>query len=196
SAQFAAVGQFRGALTCTGALIDPAGLGASSARAWLLTAGHCISLEPFGVIRNQPLTARVQFRFFIDTPPDRRVTRQTRAVGWSTMKGADLALVELDATIGDLGGQGIRPLRLATSTTESGRAVFWTGISGSPIPTDMQFVRLGHCTQGRKTWLIERFWIWPNDLSNNCPDLYAGASGSPLFDANSNEIVGVVGTST
>src|SRR5262249_12662498 len=109
---------------------------------------------------------------------------------------ADLALVELDATLGDLGGQGIRPLRLATSTTESGRAVFWTGISGSPIPTDMQFLRLGHCTQGRKTWLIERFWIWPNDLTNNGPDLYAGASGSPLFDANSNEIVGVVGTST
>src|SRR5262252_4494818 len=65
---FAAVGRFRGSLTCTGSLIDPSGLGASDAKAWLLTAGHCISLEPYGVIRNQPLTAQVQFNYFVDTP--------------------------------------------------------------------------------------------------------------------------------
>jgi len=67
---FAGVGQFRGSLTCTGSLIDPSNSGVSDARAWLLTAGHCISLEPYGIIRNQPLTARVVFNFFFDTPPD------------------------------------------------------------------------------------------------------------------------------
>src|SRR5262249_29392627 len=77
SEAFAAVGQFRGPLTCTGALIDPSGSGGSSAKAWFLTAGHCISLEPYGLIRDQPLAARVQFRYFVDTPPDRRVTVQT-----------------------------------------------------------------------------------------------------------------------
>src|SRR5437588_7088770 len=61
---FAAVGRFQGALTCTGSLIDPSGTGASGANAWLLTAGHCISLEPYGVIRNQPSTATVQFNYF------------------------------------------------------------------------------------------------------------------------------------
>ena len=64
---FSAVGQFRAALTCTGSLIDPSGLGAPDAKAWLLSAGHCISLEPYGVIRNQPLAARGQFNFFINT---------------------------------------------------------------------------------------------------------------------------------
>jgi hypothetical protein len=102
----------------------------------LLTAGHCISLEPYGVIRNQPLTARVTFNYFVDTSLDRRVTPRTRATGWSTMKGTDLALVELDATLGDLAAQGIRPLLLATSAPDPGRAVFWTGISGSPIPPE------------------------------------------------------------
>src|SRR5690349_16457334 len=110
---FAAVGQFRASLTCTGTLIDPSGLGATDAKAWLLTAGHCISLEPYGVIRNQPLAAQVQFQYFVDTP-ERRVTVRTRAVGWSTMKGVDLALVELSATLGDLAAQGIRPVRLAS----------------------------------------------------------------------------------
>ena len=59
---FSAVGQFRAALTCTGALIDPSGLGAPASKAWLLSAGHCISLEPYGVIRNQPLAGRVDFK--------------------------------------------------------------------------------------------------------------------------------------
>src|SRR5436305_2515889 len=111
---FSAVGQFRAALTCTGSLIDPSGLGLSEAKAWLLSAGHCISLEPYGVIRNQPSSAQVQFNFFLDTTA-RRITVRARSIGWSTMKGVDLALVELDATLGDLAAQGIRLLRLASS---------------------------------------------------------------------------------
>jgi uncharacterized protein (TIGR03437 family) len=193
---FAGVGQFRSSLTCTGSLIDPSSSGASDAKAWLLTAGHCISLEPHGVIRNQPLTARVTFNYFIDTPPDRRVTVRTRIAGWATMKSADLALVELDATLGDLAAQGIRPLLLAKSALEPGRAVFWTGISGSPIPPELQFVRLGRCSLGHNVHLLEGSWIWTDDLSNNCPDLYAGASGSPLLDAESRAVIGVIGTST
>src|SRR5262249_7862386 len=77
---YSAVGQFRGSLPCTGSLIDPSGSGAPDAKAWLLTAGHCISLEPYGVIRNQLSTASVQFNFFIDTP-DRRVMVRARSVG-------------------------------------------------------------------------------------------------------------------
>ena len=142
---FSAVGQFRAALTCTGSLINPSGSGSPYARAWLLTAGHCISLEPYGVIRNQPSTAQVQFNFFVDTT-EHRVSVRARATGWSTMKGIDLALVELSATLGDLATQGIRPLRLAPSEPQAGRAVFWTGISGSPIPPELQFLRLGRCT--------------------------------------------------
>jgi len=61
---FSAVGQFRGVLTCTGSLIDPSGLSWADARAWLATAIHCISLESYGVIQNEPLTAQVQFKFF------------------------------------------------------------------------------------------------------------------------------------
>jgi uncharacterized protein (TIGR03437 family) len=192
---FAAVARFRGALTCTGSLIDPSDSGADSAKAWLLTAGHCISLEPYGVIRNQPLTAQVQFNYFVDSP-DRRVTVRSRSTGWSTMKGTDLALVELDATLGDLRAQGIRPLRLAATVAVAGSPIFWTGISGSPIPSELQFVRLGNCTLGRRVHVLEGSWIWNDEISNNCPDLYGGASGSPLFDATSKEIIGVIGTST
>jgi hypothetical protein len=63
---FAGVGRFQGALTCTGSLIDPSGLGASDAKAWLLTAGHCISLEPYDVIRNQASTAQVKFQYIVE----------------------------------------------------------------------------------------------------------------------------------
>jgi len=192
---FAGVGQFKAGLTCTGSLIDPSGLGAADAKAWLLTAGHCISLEPYGVIRNQPLTAQVQFHFFIDTAP-RRVTVKARATGWSTMKGVDLALVELASTLGDLAAQGLRPLRLASADPQPGQAVFWAGISGSPIPPVLQFLRRGRCTLGSRAQLIEGSWIWNADLSNDCPDLYAGASGSPLFDAATGAVIGVIGTST
>jgi uncharacterized protein (TIGR03437 family) len=192
---YAGVGRFRAALTCTGSLIDPADTGASDSRAWLLTAGHCISFEPYGVIRNQPSTARVEFHSFLDTP-ERRVTVRARAVGWSTMKGVDLALVELDATLGELRGWGVRPVQLAARAPEAGQPVFWTGISGSPIPAELQFLRRGRCTLGPPAQLLEGSWIWNDVRSNDCPDLYAGASGSPLFDAASGEAIGVIGTST
>ena len=195
NAAFAGVGRFQATLTCTGTLIDPSGAGASNAQAWLLTAGHCISLEPYGVIRNQASTARVQFNYFVDTPGS-VVNIQARRTGWSTMKGVDVALIELDATVGDLVAKGIRPLSLAATRPVTAQSVFWTGVSGSPIPPELQFLRLGRCTLGPRVQLIEGSWIWKDDLSNDCPDLYAGASGSPLFDAHSNEIIGVIGTST
>src|SRR5262249_59299735 len=116
--------------------------------------------------------------------------------GWARMKGIDLALVELDATLGDLMSRGIRPFLLASSAPQAGRAVFWTGISGSPIPPKLQFVRLGKCTLGHSVQLLEGSWIWNDDLSNNCPDLYAGASGSPLFDVETGGGVGGIRTST
>src|SRR5215471_2946354 len=195
NAVFGAIGRLQAALTCTGSLIDPSGAGAPSAQAWLMTAGHCISLDPYSVIRNQPSTARVQFNYFVDTQGS-VVTIQARRTGWSTMKGVDLALIELDATIGDLGAKGIRPMRLAAAPPATGHPVYWAGVSGSPIPPDLQFLRRGRCTLGPRVQLIEGSWIWKDELSNDYPDLYAGASGSPLFDADSNEIIGVIGTTT
>ena len=192
---FAAVARLRAAYTCTGTLIDPAGRGSPDAKAWLLTAGHCISLDPYGVIRNLPLTAQVQFNYFIDTP-DRLVTVRSRAVGWSTMKGVDIALIELEPNLGDLQALGIRPLRLAATVPDAGSAVFWTGIPQSPIPPELQFLRLGRCTLGARVRLLEGSWIWNNELSNDCPDLYAGASGSPLFDRASGDVIGAIGTGT
>lgn len=192
---YAAVGRFRGGSTCTGSFIDPSDTGAPDAKAWLLTAGHCVSLDAYGVIRNQPLTGTVEFNYFVDTQ-NSRVPVRARATGWSTMKGTDLALVELDARLGDLRARGIRPLRLAARPTATGREVFWTGIPGSPIPGEQQFLRLGQCTLGETVSLLERRWIWSGELSNDCPDLYGGASGSPVFDAQSREIIGVIGTST
>ena len=195
NATFEAVGRLQAAFTCTGTLIDPSGQGASGSQAWLLTAGHCISLEPYGVIRNQVSTARVQFNYFVDTPSS-VLTVPARRTGWSTMKGVDLGLIELDATIGDLVAKGIRPLKLASARPVTGQSVVWTGVSGSPIPPELQFLRLGRCTLGARVQLIEGSWIWKDELSNNCPDLYPGASGSPLFDADSNEVIGVIGTTT
>src|SRR5215813_13167750 len=144
---YAAVGRFRAGSTCTGTLIDPSNSAGPGARAWLLTAGHCISLDAYGVIHNLPLSAPVEFNYFIDTQ-NQRVLVRTRAVGWSTMKGTDLALVELDTTLGDLRARGLSALPLASHAIEPGRGIYWTGIPGSPIPTEQQFLRLGRCTLG------------------------------------------------
>jgi uncharacterized protein (TIGR03437 family) len=192
---FAAVGQLKATLTCTGTLIDPSGSGAPEAKAWLLSAGHCVSLEPYGVILNQPSTAQVQFNYFVDTA-NSRITVKARAIAWSSMKGVDVSLIELNATLGDLRVQGLVPFHLASSKPRAGQSVFWTGIPLSPIPPELQFLRLGRCTLGSPVPLLEGSWIWNADHSNDCPDLYAGASGSPLFDADANEVIGVIGTTT
>jgi hypothetical protein len=73
------------------------------------------------------------FGYFLDTQEQQAPFRSRRVV-YSTMKGQDVALVELEATYGELVCRGYRPLELASEAPASDEAVLVTGIPSRDIP--------------------------------------------------------------
>jgi len=190
--RLASVGRVRANFTCSGALIrQPSATPESPA--YVLTSGHCISLDPFTVITDRPVNYTVEFNYFADTRDSVIPIRATRVI-WSTMKGTDLALLELDATLGQLAARDLEPHPLSASPPP-GSPVWWAGMPSSFIPTGETFLRRGSCSLAGAVTLIEDRWLWFDQLRNDCPDIYATASGSPLFDS-AGAIIGVIGTST
>lgn len=190
--RLASIGRVRANFTCSGVLIRPQSATPESP-GYVLTSGHCISLDPYAVIIDRPVNYTVEFNYFADTRDAVIPVRVTRVV-WSTMKGTDLALLETDATLGQLSAKGLEPHPLSGSA-RPGSSVWWAGMPSSFIPSGEAFLRRGSCTLAAPVTLIEERWLWIDQLRNDCPDIYATASGSPLFDS-ADMIVGVIGTTT
>lgn len=193
--RFASVGRIQASFTCTGAWIDGTPTGARldpAAPAYFLAAGHCVSLDPWIVIRDRAANYTVTLNYFTDTR-DAFIGLRGVRVAWSTMKGMDLALIELNATNGDLLARGLTPHRLGATASSN---LYWTGAPTTFIPTGQAYLRRGTCEALGSTTVIEGRWTWFDQIRNDCSDLYSSASGSPLFDADTNAIVGVLGTTT
>ena len=98
---------------CSAAFIKPS-KSKSSAPAYVLTAGHCyVSLsgavaEADQVIVDEPALGRVRFMRFSDAKSYIEV--RTKRWVYATLKGVDIAILELDATFGELEKQGVIPL--------------------------------------------------------------------------------------
>jgi hypothetical protein len=193
--QFASVGRVQAGFTCTGTWIEPASGAAADAPAYFLTAGHCVGLDPWAIVIDRGVPYTVTFNYFADT---REALIGVRAVkvAWSTMRGTDLAVLELAATNGELRGRGLTPHRLAAVGPGPGAALHWVGAPTSFIPTGQAFLRRGTCSNLGTTDAIEARWHWFDEIRNDCPDTYASGSGSPLFDSASGAVVGVIGTTT
>jgi uncharacterized protein (TIGR03437 family) len=192
SAAYNGIGRFRGPATCTAFLVRTA----DSAPAYAFTNGHCLGfLGANEVVLDRPLTGTLTLNWFIDTPASRYAVPLKRAV-WASMKGVDLAIVELQATAADLAARGFRPLPLATAPAAEGDAVLNVGAPSTSIPPGEEFLRLGACTLGPRVDLLEFRWRMPGFLRNDCPDVKGGSSGSPLLDARTGEAIGIVNTGT
>jgi hypothetical protein len=189
----ASIGRVQATFTCTGAWIEPPSGAPGDAPAYVLTSGHCISLDPWAVIANREASFPVTFNFFADTR-DSVIALRTTRIMWSTMRGIDLALLELNATNDDLRARGLTPHKLQGSL--AGTNLHWAGAPTGFIPTGQAYLRKGTCNALGTTTVIEARWLWYDQIRNDCPELYPSASGSPLFDSVTNAIVGVIGTST
>lgn len=127
---------------CIGTLLDSrdATFG-TTGPAYLLTAGHCAGGVNGKVIVDLPLTGSIAFNYFADTQ-DQRLTVPLKRTVWSSMQGADLALLELDATLDELLAKGIRPVKLGPSSTSTNRVQ----VIGEPSSLG-KGLRLSSCTE-------------------------------------------------
>lgn len=195
--RWSGVGRFQNGASCTVFLIRPAGASESSP-AYVLSNGHCISTASANeVIRDRALAAgsRVTFRYFRDTVSQQLPVRAVRVLH-STMKGFDLAVVELESTLAQLTAAGIEPLELSQDEPAVDEPVWSVGVPVVNIPQDEQFVRRSDCTLGPPADLIEFIWHFRASYSNDCSDIYGGSSGSPVVSRRSGRVVAVMNTTT
>jgi Trypsin len=147
------------------------GMGTLIAAQWILTAAH--------VAEHLNVGASVNVDGVI-----RRVTAVTSHPEYSMQKGADIALVRLDAAI------QARPIPLHTGRDETGKTVtfigegdFGTGLTG---PVHRDFVRRGaHNRVARVTdgWLIFTFDPWRTRKTSKASAVRATAAVPPCSPA-------------
>lgn len=179
-----------GGMTCSGSLIDTRNNEGLAGPAYVLTSGHCtdphLSNE---FIVNQPATGTVIFNFFHDTEQRQKIYTVNR-INWSTLRGQDISIIQLNHTLNQLINDGIEPLKLAGHALTPNTDIL---IVGAPLAG---FVQRMACTQDHQAAILEGPWRWVDQASNRCLDVVNGISGSPVLDRSTNEIVGVLGTTT
>ncbi|MDD1014014.1 S1 family peptidase [Pseudomonas rubra] len=185
------IGRLSDNLQCMASLIDSRDpWSPSDGPAYVVTSGHCVDQRNGVIVHDVPVTGSIAFNYFVDTLEQRQVFPLKRRV-WSSMQGVDLALLELDASLQEVMAKGIKPLTLA-NTQQSGVEVL---VLGDPINPG-QGLRLAACTQNNATSVVEYPWVWRNVRSNNCQGIASGASGSPVVERSSNQVVAVLNTTT
>jgi len=166
--------------------------------AYLLTAGHCLlgaGSAPNQIefdVELQPRPDGVRFRHFADSPGAATVVQAERVM-FATLKGVDLAIVELVPSRRALRAAGVVPFLLAATASADGDDIAY---AGHPQLTDpLAPAVLGACRQLRRAPLVlEGQFHWWDVVVNMCQGTGPGASGSPVFALATGEVIGVLNT--
>jgi hypothetical protein len=191
---YGGVARVQAGSTCSGALLKTA-VFPGEVPAYVLTAGHCA--RAFGadeVLLDQPLSGTVTFRYFHDASD--RPTFEVRRLWFSTMKGTDLAILELAAGYGDIAERGIQGLELERGGPDVNEPVV---IVGAPLQGDVSpsFLRLAACRlESEVALVLERHWHWFDFWRNGCRDILPGSSGSPVILRRNGRVAAVINTTT
>jgi hypothetical protein len=184
--------------TCTGVFLATTpddDRGGGDASAWVATNAHCVDFPGTNeVLHDLPGRGSVVFDFFIDTQ-NRQLHVPIRRIAYATMKGQDLALVELSARIGELRRAGFEPWRPVLTLPAEDEPVV---VVGAPLQADprLAFLRLAACRlEGRARLLLEYTWHWYDFASTGCSDIQPGSSGSPVISRRTGRLVGLLNTS-
>lgn len=178
---------------CTATLVDTRSEEPDvSSPAYLLTSAHCVSQDTLNFTVDEPSDGHVEFNYFHDTGAS-RLRYNVKQVSWSSQRGQDLAVIELDVTLQRLIEDGIEPLRLASKAPSPGDNLL---IVGAPSQYDEKGLRLSACSYFSSETLIEHPAVFRSFYKDHCRGLKPGSSGSPLLNRLSNQVLAVVATTT
>jgi hypothetical protein len=201
---YSGIGRYEGLERCTAFFVDTAAsfLSASApepvdAPAYALTEGRCASrLDADDVLIDRQGHGRVVFNYFADAE-HRQVAVPVVRIAYATVKGRNLALLELSVSYQALIKQVIRPWSVAWSPrTIVGDPI---AVVGAPLTVDGKedFLRLAFCRiDGVAPVVIEHGWQWFDAPFNQCRDVRTGTSGSPVLSVLARTVVGLISTTT
>jgi V8-like Glu-specific endopeptidase len=162
--------------------------------AYVLTAGHCAPTFTGSAGSNLKIEGDVQFNYFRGTKHQRK-TYQLKRINWSSMQGIDLALIELDASLSEVIADGVHPFRLSRTPLSElpGKEI----LTLSAPPTSTYFTtRVAACTVDAIADIVEQPYAWRANLRHQCKDMLKGSSGGATLDRYTNEVVGIISTTT
>ncbi len=191
------IGRFVGLTTCSASLIDlDRGLGAP---AYILAAGRCVQPRLANeVYLNGPVgDMHVIFNFFANSKGE-QINIAAKNIAYSTMKGRDLAIVELDGTLGDLIEKGVAPLpiRDVVVNVDEPLAVTMIGAPAVGFPPEESYLRMEKCVLSGPVDLVEGQLFTYSGYRTDCKDNFSGSAGSPILIGEDFEIIGINSTST
>lgn len=197
---YASVVRYQGSVPCTGVFIAtvPDNEDPGDAPAYVLTNGHCVDLSGANdVLLDRPSAQnhRVIFNYFADAPAQ-AVAFPIKRTAYATMKGQDIAVVELAARFDDVVRQGFEPWRATLTLPARDEPVV---VVGAPSLGGVQasFLRLAACRiEARVPVVLEFNWHWFDFDRNGCADIRPGSSGSAVLSRLTGRLLGLVNTTT
>ncbi|MDI3355644.1 serine protease [Pseudomonas sp. UYIF39] len=176
---------------CTASLLDTRdATGTSTGPAYLLTNGHCTSITS-GTAADIPYDGQVQFNFFHDTMEGAK-RYDIHKVNWTSLASSDVAILELTDSLDTLLKDGMTPLKLASKAPAEPRPIQVFGAPGIAPG-----LRLSTCTlEPTNTALIKFFTVHTDYQKHDCKGIARGSSGSPVLDAATGEVIGVLSGTT
>jgi len=189
-----AIGQFNGAMTCTATYIEVPNQTLDSP-AYIITNGHCTNatFEDNSIYLDEAIDASVTFKLISGIPEGQKISFTTKKIAYSTMKGTDLAIVELNQSNRALQNVGIFPMKIAQAIPSAGSKI---QTYGYPLSLEPVQLRLSNGIQNNSASVAEFIWLWHDFYANNFKNIASGSSGSPVFEDLNKGIWGVVNTTT
>lgn len=210
SERFFSVGQMgRQPLTgwlCTATLVAGSETPSSEKPALLLTAGHCAAglTGENEVVFDRPMDEGWYFipSYFYDNK-EKHLKFPIDKILYSTLKGVDVAVLQLKDTYGAMHAKGFKPMVVkAASDLKFDMEIVHVPIAG---PMKERFMRYSNCQALDRAAVFEAGyrdehdrihpWFWPNTVPNQCVGVYGGSSGAPVFVTGTQAVSAVLSTS-
>lgn len=194
--RYGSIGQLTTTPRCTAVLLDAGG---SDGPAYALTTARCAGLATTTTVVGAaaPAKAQVVFDLFADVAEHHAVA--VAGIAWASTRGADLAILTLDTSPGELRTQGLRGWRTASLADlgGAGRGVLAVGIPVASTAKEEQALHLASCNlDADPVLLLEHGRLTPGALRNDCPDVVGGTLGSAVLDAESGALLGILAATT
>jgi hypothetical protein len=192
--EISGVGLFEGSMSCTASFVEIPDMNLDSP-AIVITNGHCTSdfYLDNTIYTNSSINATIVFNKLEGVPDDKLIQVKAKKILYSTMKGTDLAIIQLEVSNKSLIEKGVVPIKISNNIPLIGTKLITYGY---PRFLNPLYLRKSEDYLGAPSIISEFIWLWKNLYSAKFQNIYSGSSGSPVFASNENAIFGIINTTT
>ncbi len=170
--------------------------GDNNAPAYAVTNGHCadIHTEPAAkeILLNRPSNIVFKLNYFVNAGTLVRSVRVRRVV-YATMKGTDIAILELNTAFKQIVNEGFTPLKIEEVLPAVGEPVEVIGIPMTGVKPSLSYLHRTVCEVGQSVNLREDVYQWEKAIRTRC-SVVGGMSGSPVVSLKTNRVVAIANT--